>query len=516
MELLYLCPELIIKTKQMFKKKLTKLFIIILVSSPLAAKCQLIEKISFDASDSTGGYYLAVRPASNNIKGVLVLLNSFRVPESMLPETRLHNVGYANNILTVFASMNFKLYADSAAVLRINAIMQDIVTRFSPDTAKFALAGHDFAGSIALRYTELTYEHLEQYPVQPKAVFGVDCPIDLFSVWHCCEREIKKNFYGGTVSDATLFLNAMKNEKGTIYDNANTYKKLTPFNHDVDAPGNERFLKTVAVRLYYDNDIEWQLKNRGNGLYDSNIPDATELISRLMLAGNKNAEFVAAKRPGYRANGTRSPNAMSIVEESECIDWVSRKLNFFNPNNPLAWAAPYTFPMPQDWTMERAIFPPSFSPNSKYKGFEEIHFPPGWGDIKTEDYWTVSYLFRLDGKQKLDAISIADFIKIYFEGLIADNARRRNIPADKIVPISAQLKKTITEQGDIETYTGMVNSLDYMAVVPITFNCRVHIKAGRQQTPVLIEISPKPFDLPIWQAMEKTVQVFNNDLNSNN
>ncbi len=498
----------------MFKKEFVKPLIALFLFSPIIAACQVIEKISFDANDSTGGYYLAVRPASNNIKGVLVLLNSFRPPESMLPETRLHNVGYANNMLTVFASMNFKLYADSVAVLRLNTIMRDIVARFSPDTSKFALAGHDFAGSIALRYTELTYEHPEQYPVQPKAVFGVDCPIDLFSVWHCCEREIKKNFYPGTVGDATLFINAMKKENGTIYDNAEAYKKLTPFNHDADAPGHEQFLKTVGVRLYYDNDIEWQLKYRGNGLYDSNIPDATELVSRLMLAGNKNAEFVAAKRPGFKANGMRSPNAMSIVEESECIEWLITRLNILNPNNPLAWVPPYTFTVPEGWRVERTEFPPYFSPNIIYKGFEEIHFPPGWGNISTEDYWSVSYLLRLNGKQKIDEDVLQNMFKTYYGGLVADNTTRRNIQADKLVPVTAKLKKITAEPGDMETYTGIVNSLDYMAMVPITFNCRVHVKAGKNTTPVLFEISPKPFAHPIWQTMEKTVQAFDNENNT--
>src|SRR5215217_2367878 len=138
---------------------------------PFTGFCQTIEKITFDAQDSASGSYIAIPPASKQIKGVVVLLTSFIPPENLLPETKLHNTAYANDLLMVVASMKQKLYADSAAVSRLNHILKDIVNRFSADTSKFALAGFDEAGSIALRYTEFTYQHPEQFPVQPKAVF---------------------------------------------------------------------------------------------------------------------------------------------------------------------------------------------------------------------------------------------------------------------------------------------------------------------------------------------------------
>src|SRR5688572_23555573 len=101
--------------------------------------CQTIEKITFDVQDSTAGSYLAIRPQSNQIKGVMVLLTSFLPPEALLPETKLHNVAYVNDLLMVVTSMQQKLYADSIAVSRINHILNDIVKRFSVDTSRFAL-----------------------------------------------------------------------------------------------------------------------------------------------------------------------------------------------------------------------------------------------------------------------------------------------------------------------------------------------------------------------------------------
>src|SRR5688500_5781688 len=249
-----------------------------LVFLPSFIYCQSIEKIIVDSKDSTDGYYLAIPPQSKNIKGVVVLLTSFMPPENLLPETKLHNVAYVNDILTIVASTKQKLYADSAAVNRINSILKDVTKRFSADPSKFILSGYDEAGNIALRYTEFTYENPSRFTVQPKAVFGIDTPVDLFGLWHWSERQIKKNFWPGAVGDAQYYLTTMTKENGTIYRNTARYKAVSPFYKEADTTGHEQYLKTVAVRLYYDTDVDWHLKNRRNSLYDTKIPDGSELI----------------------------------------------------------------------------------------------------------------------------------------------------------------------------------------------------------------------------------------------
>jgi hypothetical protein len=66
-----------------------------------AAFSQSVEKVIFNPKDTTAGHYLAVRPRGAAIEGALVLLTSFSPPEALLPETKLHNVAYANDLLTV-------------------------------------------------------------------------------------------------------------------------------------------------------------------------------------------------------------------------------------------------------------------------------------------------------------------------------------------------------------------------------------------------------------------------------
>ena len=83
-----------------------------------AAEGQSVEKVSFDAADSTNGYYLAIPPGSQTIRGVLVFFCTFRSPESLLSETRLHNIAAAGDLLTIYASLGRELLPDTAITNR--------------------------------------------------------------------------------------------------------------------------------------------------------------------------------------------------------------------------------------------------------------------------------------------------------------------------------------------------------------------------------------------------------------
>lgn len=487
--------------------RLLSLIIFLFFCFPLLCASQNSEKAFFDKSDTATGYYLAIQPKSKQIKGVLVLLSSFLSPEDLLSETKLHNVAYNNDLLTVFAPTRQKLYADSSAVNSINNIFNDIVQRYKADTSGFVLAGYDEAGNIALRYTELAYQHPLLFPLLPKAVFGIDTPVDLFGLWHWSERQIKKNYWEGAVGDAHYYIDSMTKENGTIYTNKQRYLQLSPFYNETDSLGNEQYLKNVAVRLYYDTDINWQLTNRRNSFYDTKMPDGSELIKRLLLLGNDKAEFMAAKQPGMRSNGLRHPNALSIVDEVECIGWIKRSLDIFDP---ATWVPPYSLNIPKGWTIERFSLPPDFAPQMSFKGIEDLRFTPGWGDSTSEQYWSYAYLWWLNGKPQVDTLSLQTNLRAYYAGLVGRNIISRQIPAAKQVATNVMVKRIKTGLGDVQTFQGRLHMLDYMTQKPVTLNLLIHVKdcSIENRTAVFVEVSPKPFNHPLWNDFKQLDQSF--------
>jgi hypothetical protein len=476
------------------------------------ADCQNIQKNNFDPGDLTAGYYLAIPPASGAIRGVLVVFCPYRNPESILPETRLHNVAAANDLLTVYASVGMRLLPDTIAMEWMNKVFSHVLAQYKVDSPLFAVGGFDLAGMSVLRYAELAREFPAQYVIHPAVVFGIASPVDLAGFYHLNGRQVKKNFFPPTVGDARLMLEKMNKELGSPSEHPDHYARATPFSSVLTEVGNERFLRNVAVRLYYDTDMDWQIKIRRNGYYDTDLPDGAELIDRLLLQGNKRAEFVASKLPGVRSNGMRHATAYSIVDETDCIQWIIRELHIFSPSNPMSFAGPYTFGVPQGWSVERSAFPPPFAPGVKLKGIEEIRFPPGWGVAGSEEYWSLSYLFWLEAGQKIDAGVLQENIKIYYDGLVLTGGgpAPHVIPKDKMVPTKVFIQKMKAEPDDAETYSGTVDMLDYMAMKPIRLNFMAHVKGCSDKThfPVFLELSPKPFTDEIWGGLKRMKKGF--------
>jgi hypothetical protein len=177
------------------------------------------------------------------------------------------------------------------------------------------------------------------------------------------------------------------------------------------------------------------------------------------------------------------------------------------------WNPPYTLNFPKGWGVERFLIPIEFAPQIPYKGVEDIRFTPGWGSIKSDEYWTYAFLWYLDDKQKTNAKIVEKNLKAYYTGLVGRNIVPRKIPADKLIPVKTEIKKAKAEKGDLKTFRGRIYMLDYMEQKPITLNCIVHVKScsGQNKTFIFNEISPKPYRDNIWLSLNQLWTDFNCD-----
>lgn len=295
----------------------------LLLLTNMSIYSQSIEKNVVNENEPFSGYYLAVKPKSDSIAGVLFLLAGFgQRAEDIFPETKLQNVAYSNNILTIAFAGGNKLYADSITQNNLTAAVNHIINKYKVDADKFVLGGFSAGGMIALRYVELCNEFPDKFPVHPKGVFMVDSPIDIFTIYTQLEQNLKDNYSELAVEEADRAIKHIKNDYGVPRDNVSVYSKLTAFSMNKAYGENELFLKNTAVRAYHDVDIAWRLINRNQTVHNSNYEVTAELINRLLLMGNKKAEFIQSFKTGYRSNGQRHPHSWSIVNEVECVQWI--------------------------------------------------------------------------------------------------------------------------------------------------------------------------------------------------
>ena len=161
--------------------------------------------------------------------------------------------------------------------------------------------------------------------------------------------------------------------------------------------------------------------------------------------------------------------------------------------------------IPDKWYIERFQFPLDFAPQIHNVGFQDVRFPPGWGEASSEDYWSYMYMWWLEGNPKFDTEILKGYLNSYYTGLVGRNIVRRNIPQDKLVQTSINLKRIKAVPGDIETYTGDIRMLDYMTLKPIVLNTIIHIKDCELQKHkvVFIEISPNAFTHSIWKRFNQ-------------
>jgi hypothetical protein len=168
------------------------------------------------------------------------------------------------------------------------------------------------------------------------------------------------------------------------------------------------------------------------------------------------------------------------------------------------WKAPYTLAFPDGWGVERFLIPIEFAPGIPYKGVEDIRFTPGWGNVKSDEYWSYAFLWYLNEVPITNEAVIQTNLNAYYTGLIGRNIEKRKIPAEKLFPVKTSMKEEKAGSGDVKTFRGSISMLDYMEQRPITLNCMVHVKscAGQSKGFIFYEISPKPLTDKVWASLD--------------
>jgi hypothetical protein len=167
----------------------------------------------------------------------------------------------------------------------------------------------------------------------------------------------------------------------------------------------------------------------------------------------------------------------------------------------------YSLPLPEQWKSETILFPIDFAKSIPYSGSEEIRFTPGWGDAKSNEYWSYTFLWFVDGTPALNADTLSNHMITYFNGLYESNKPKT---ADSKVVTIVQIKQVATANGDQETYSGKLATLNFLTGQPIRFFITIHVQnyPDAKQSAIFFEISPKPYSNPVWQELDGIVQGF--------
>jgi len=169
--------------------------------------------------------------------------------------------------------------------------------------------------------------------------------------------------------------------------------------------------------------------------------------------------------------------------------------------------AGYSLPLPEKWKSETIPFPIDFAPSIPYQGMEEIRFTPDWGNAGTNDYWSYTFLWFVDGTPPLNADLLNKYLTIYFDGLYHSN---NTSSPDSTGFTKTDISNASTAAGDDQTYSGKIKTLNFLTKKKITFYINIHVQphADAKETAIFFEISPKPFNNVVWSELDNIVNGF--------
>ena len=157
----------------------------------LGSNAQSIVKHELADVDS---YYVAIAPPAE-AKGMIVFFPGFnQSAENLLRETEFQNLAYTHGLVTVIVPNGPKIYTDKTVVKTINEAISHALKTYQPPREKVVIGGFSAGGTIGLRYTQYCLQFPKDYPINPKAVFTVDSPVDLIQLYEYFEKELDRNF----------------------------------------------------------------------------------------------------------------------------------------------------------------------------------------------------------------------------------------------------------------------------------------------------------------------------------
>lgn len=159
-------------------------------------------------------------------------------------------------------------------------------------------------------------------------------------------------------------------------------------------------------------------------------------------------------------------------------------------------------PAPQGWRQEAFDFPLRFAPTIPYEGKEHVAFAPGWDRFDADEGF--SYVILWDLKRKpFNADDLEDYLETYFDGLMTNVGRARELLAKKVKPAAAAHPLTGLA-GWTQAFGAEVRTWNAFAKgEPLLLYGEVTQRDCGERMQVFLAFSKVPRDHAIWNDLRK-------------
>lgn len=304
-------------------------FLVLLSASFNVAVSQNVRTVYLTKGDTLSNMYIVVYPPdTTKIVAFMFLIPGFNEnPKDVLVQTDLPVYAAQNGIMTFIPILSTGLASfaiDDSTQNSLKKMIEYCVRSYKLKGLDFYIGGYSLGGTCAVKYAELAIKN--NYSFRPKAVFGIDPPLDFERYYKAAKRNLRlmKNIHE---NPELIYFNARIEQKfgGSPKTALQKYYHYSPFSFSDTSQSAVKLLKRTPITLYIEPDINYWLRNYAFDYTNINAIDDAAMINELHLLGNyKGARLIVTENKGYRMpKKIRNPHSWSILDPKNLINWFN-------------------------------------------------------------------------------------------------------------------------------------------------------------------------------------------------
>ena len=219
--------------------------------------------------------------------------------------------------------MNFNrhLWIERKDSEQLTKLITETIEKHHLKTDNILIGGMSIGGTVALTLSNYLAE--THSILQPKGIFVVDSPIDLFALYESSQKDmLRKDFSEERLAEPKWIINYFEEEFGGKDSLFLNIQKVSPFTLKTKNITNIKNLKNSKIRFYTEPDTLWWRETRQTDFESTNAYILQKTNEVLENKKWKNTTLIQTKNKGYRTNGERNPHSWSIVDVDDLINWI--------------------------------------------------------------------------------------------------------------------------------------------------------------------------------------------------
>ncbi|CAM1357767.1 hypothetical protein [Tenacibaculum xiamenense] len=154
------------------------------------------------------------------------------------------------------------------------------------------------------------------------------------------------------------------------------------------------------------------------------------------------------------------------------------------------------------WTKEKIRLPFHFAPEIKYEGYEDIRFAKGWGNIESPEFWTYTFVWNINLKERPKPVFFEENLMFYFDGLM----NLVNKEKEKIIPKTQVKIYSRKEKNKTNFYRGTLvlhDSFKTKNTILLYVDIESKLCKKTKNYICLFRFSRQPFQHSTWKKLNK-------------